>query len=275
MTSEPARTTEDISLQSTSTIVHSIMRFLWLLRRRKTILAAAVVIVGVLGVIYFATAPRVYRATAAVRVRQTSPDAMSVSSMSDRSIQDDMATFQELFRTAVVLQHALEHLDELPPEIKSDDSRQKAVEELAEMLRVNTLRRTEIIEVSCDSEDPQAAVDVINGVVAAYLDYMDRNHRSLTAEMTTLLGTERVELEQRLYDKESELLDAKRQCADFGISEKSQHPLVQNVIKANELLEEVRHRRVELEASLSAPPPHHYVRRRPAAAFVDLGAALG
>lgn len=54
---------------NTSSVVHSAMRFLWLLKRRKTVLLLSMIVTMTLGGLYFATATRTYRAKAASTLR--------------------------------------------------------------------------------------------------------------------------------------------------------------------------------------------------------------
>jgi uncharacterized protein involved in exopolysaccharide biosynthesis len=126
--------------------------------------------------------------------------------------------------------------------------------DLSKMIRASAIRRTSIIEVSADSQQPEAALNVANAVVTAYLEYIDENHKSVTTEVITLLKQERQQLQERLAAKENDLLAAKRGCADFDIDGALNvvHPLIQNVISFNDSLLETRERRIQLEASLAA-----------------------
>lgn len=233
--------------------VHSLVRFFRLLYRRRAIVAYSLAIAGLLGAIYYGTATRVFTATGAVLVRQTGGEG-DVKFSADRSTYAQMATFQHLFTSRVVLEVALQNLKQLPPEISRNLSKEAAIKALRKMLTSRTLRRTSIIEVTAQSEDPASAVRVVNAVVWAYFNYIDQNHRSVSADVIALLKQEREELETRLSQREQELLTAKRNCADFGLSDHQNvvHPLIQNVISLNEVVAETRQKRIELEASLAA-----------------------
>jgi len=234
--------------------VQSLLRFARLLNRRRSIVLYSLAVTALMGAIYYGTATRVYTATGAVLVRQTGGDLNDVGFSADRSTYDQMATFQQLFTSAVVVKGALKNMKQLPPEISHDLSKEAAVGRLKEMLHAKTLRRTSIIELTAHSEDPAAAARVVDAMVKAYLDYIDDNHRSVSAEVITLLKEGRMKVEFRLNEKEQELLAAKRSCADFGLSEHKNvvHPLVQNVISLNEVVAETRQRRIELDTSLAA-----------------------
>ena len=242
------------STLNTSSVVHSLMRFLWLLKRRKTVLMVSMIVSVTLGALYFATATRTFRARAAVLVRITRPDSASVTQSIDRSTQDQMATYERLVTSTVVLERTLDLLTESPPELLREMTHEQMLGRLSKMIRASAIRRTSIIEIAADSREPDAAWNVANAAVTAYLEYIDENHKSVTAEIINLLQQERQQLEERLVVKENELLEAKRGCADFGIDGASNvvHPTIQNVITLNSSLLETRARRIQLEASLTA-----------------------
>ena len=118
---------------ATNNVVHTVMRFLWLLRRRKAYVLGAIGICMILGAIYFTTSTRVYQAKAQILVRQSQTDSSSVRLMADRNTQDQMATFERLLKSTVVLERALANLDRLPPEIPRSATLEDALEEMRDM----------------------------------------------------------------------------------------------------------------------------------------------
>ena len=58
------------STLNTDNAIQSAMRFLWLLRRHRMVLLLSVTVCLALGGLYFATAPRTYRAKGAILVRE-------------------------------------------------------------------------------------------------------------------------------------------------------------------------------------------------------------
>ena len=153
--------------------------------------------------------------------------------------------------SAVVLERALTMLEMLPPEIPRTSTREDAIEELREMLNAQALRRTSIINITCHSEDPEAAVHVVNAVVASYLDYIAEHHKSESIKVVSMLTQERHRLEQQLAMREQQLIQAKQNCSDLGLDGDSGfvHPSIQNVIKYNEALLEIQQRRILLQSS--------------------------
>lgn len=254
MTQEANSTTLPIDSYMGGSVIHSLLHFLWLLRRRKTVVFGSLAVCGMLGMLYYATAARIYRAEAQVVVRLSQPENSTVTLGADRSTQDQMATFQRLFTSAVVLNGGLDKMSQLPPEISPQDTRERAIDLLRENVFASTIRGTSIIDVVCNSRDPAAAAHVVDAIVAAYIEYIDQNHQSVTSELSALLKNGREELEVRLDEVETQLLAARKECADYGMEGKNGvvHPLIHNVIQINEKLTVARQRRVELQSSLAA-----------------------
>ena len=234
-------------------IVHALMRFFWVVRRKKVVVFASLSVVGLLGLLFYSTTTRVYQSKASLLVLNTGADVMSASMSADRSMQDQMATYERLCTSAVVLEGALTRLSKIPPEVR-EKPRNQWVDRLRELLSASTVRRTSIIEIACHSRDAAACVNVLDAMVASYLDFIDRNHKNVAAEIVAVLDTERVELEDRIQQKQKHLLEAKHLGGDLGIQDNTRyvHPLVHRVMQLNESLLEVQQRRVNLDASLGA-----------------------
>lgn len=253
MSNDPRPLTDDTAPPPSSHILHALIRFYWVLRRKTGVLVTSLGIAGLLGLLFYATATRIYQSRASLLVLKTGVDVWSPTMTADRTMQDQMATYERLCTSAVVLQGALQRLNQLPPEV-NHELQGRWVDQLRELLVTKTLRRTSIIEIGCNSRSPNACVRVLNAVVASYLDFIDKNHRTVATEIVSVLDKERIDLERRIAEKQKELLQAKHICGDLGIKEHARyvHPLVQRVVQLNESLLEVRQQRVRLEASMAA-----------------------
>ncbi len=121
-------------------------------------------------------------------------------------------------------------------------------------LSAERVRRTNLIEISCRSKDPRAAESIVAAVVRSYLDFMEKNHRNVSAEIVSILDKERGGIEKRLESKHQELRAVRRQFGDLGLGEDAQavHPAIQRVLAVNETLIQVQQRRWDLQASLAA-----------------------
>lgn len=251
----PADITSEVP--ASAHLVHSAMRFGRTLVLRKHILLAVLIATCLLGAVYYFTAPRIFRATATLLVLQTGPDVLSTSISPDGHRQGMLPTYERLFKSAVVLEGALKRLVNMPPLLRVDLASQPKdqwITILSENLSAKSVRRTNLIEISFRSKNPQAADAVVNAVVDSYLDFIERNHKNVAAEIVTILDKERLQIEDRLMGKERELLASKSRLRDLGFRDgaKFVHPLVQRVVRINEGLVTVQQHRLQLESSLRA-----------------------
>ena len=79
----------------------------------------AVAVAGMLGAFHYLTAPRIYEASASILVTQTGSDITNTS-MNGEVGQSLIPTYERLFSSAVVLEGAIPHIVQLPPEARID-----------------------------------------------------------------------------------------------------------------------------------------------------------
>lgn len=245
----------DGEYRSTAQLVHSLLRLVLAVRYRKNLVAAIFAVAFLLGGLYYVTAPRRYAAKAAMLVSQTSPDRLDTSMTGDDLLrQNTMPTFENMIRSAKVLEGALKNLDPADRVDLADIPKERWIAALQENLSAKTVRSTSILELSCRSKDPRVAVSVVQAVVQSYLDFMDRMHKGTAGEISRMLTKEREEVAEKLGRKQEELLNARRQFADMGFRSdgKTLHPMVQRAVYFNDALIAAQKRRVEREALLAS-----------------------
>ena len=248
----------DTDRRSTEEILHGVVRFLRMLRRRKAYVLASLSICGLLGTVYYLTATRVYEGRASLLITQSGPDVWNMSVAPQRVEQALVPTHGQLFSSAVVLDGALERLATTPPAMRVDFHGLATREDCLELLRANLaaqeVRRTNIIDLTYWSKSPLAAQAVVSAVVESYLEFIKSKHRNVSAEVVKILDTERRDIENRLTARNQELLAKRRHVGDFTTGEGSNalHPMVQRVVRLNETIIEVQKQRLQLQASLAA-----------------------
>ena len=154
---ELANLPNDAQHPTSAHLVHAFVRFLRVARYRKNVIIAALVAVCLLGVLYFATATRVYEAGASLLVLQTGPDVWSTSMTPEDNKHGLMPTYERLFRSDVVLKGALKQLNRSAPEIRVDlasHPKDEWLDVLRNNISTHTIRRTNIIEIRYRSKDP-------------------------------------------------------------------------------------------------------------------------
>nr|NIL98297.1 hypothetical protein [Planctomycetales bacterium]NIP70439.1 hypothetical protein [Planctomycetales bacterium] len=221
---------------------------------RRATLIAILVVVALLSGLYAATATRYYQAQAAILILQNRGDELVPSMAAAMSNQDVMPTYEQLVTKAVVLEEAIarlrpEHLVDLRGE-----PREKWVTTLAGNLKVQSIRRTKLIEIRYRSLDPAVAVAVTQAVIESYLDFIDRTHRGTAREVIDVLRQEKDKVQNSLRDKQTQLLAVRQAAGDIGVRAGGQvlHPVVQTAISLNEALIEAQKQRMEYQATLEA-----------------------
>ncbi len=238
--------------------LHSVLRFGRVVRFRWSLVAATLVAFVLLGLLYHVTAERVYEAHAQLLVQQTGPVVLSQNVPSNVHQQGMLPTYEQLFSSTIVLEGAVQRLNELPDELRLDlldQPRDRWVGQLRRNLTVRSFRMTDIVEIAYRSGSGEAAEAAVNVVLDSYLTFMKDNHRNVAEELVTILQKERRDVERQLLTKEHALLAAKRELGDLGLRDaasKSLHPLVQRVMRVNEALLEVQQTRLQLQASEAA-----------------------
>ena len=241
---------------STTHVVYAALRFLRVVRHRRTIVFTTLVVAGLLGSIYYATAKRLYQAKSSLLVFNNQPEPWKESITQDGHRQGMLPTYEELFYSTKVLNGAIALLSELPPAARIDLTpfpRNKWLDEIRDRLQANTIRATNIIEVSYVSGNPRTAEATVNAIVQSYSDYIEESHRSVVGEIATLLKVDLAKIDKRLKEKTEQLARAKLQAKDLGISNSDVvHPVVQKVDKTHADLVEVQQKRIQLQSSLYA-----------------------
>ncbi|MFV2067875.1 MAG: GumC family protein [Pirellulales bacterium] len=251
---EPADALDVRSDQSASHMVHAAMHFLRVAQLHRQVMIVAFVVMGLLGGLYFATATRLYQAEASLLIISTGGNMLSTSMTAEGAKQEIIPTYCQLLKSAIVLEAAIRSL---PRQHRIDfqtEPREKWVEILEENLSATAVRRTNIIDVRYESRDPEAAVAVVNAVLQAYFDFIDRTHKGTASQIIEVLGREKVELEQRLTERQDALLEAQRSFGDLGIEAGGPivHPLVQRAVRINEALIEALEQRLKAQSTLTA-----------------------
>jgi capsular exopolysaccharide synthesis family protein len=176
--------------------------------------------------------------------------------MSGDGGQNLIPTYEKIFSSAVVLDNAINRIDELPAESRIDFEgvpRKNWKKVLRDNLSAQAARRTTIIGLTYRSKSPAAATAVVRAIMDSYLDFMDKNHRNASVQVAEILKRELDKKEGELAAKQ-ELQRALRRKARFVIHDGTgyMHPIVERAIKLNETLIEVRKKRLQYDGSLVA-----------------------
>ncbi|MCA9027358.1 MAG: polysaccharide biosynthesis tyrosine autokinase [Planctomycetaceae bacterium] len=225
----------------------SLIRFLHVVNRKRMILIYAVTAAVCVGVIYYKRLPRQYSSSASLMIRQVSTDPKLETSLAAHGL---MSSYKQLLLSDPVLISTVEQLDIRPPELAGQNDPSKWPSALRNMLTVSFSSQENILSAKCQSKDPAATVHVLEALTASSSKFMEDFQQDMSLDLVTRLDIERRELEERLFDREGELLKARKECGDISVSEGSDdsHPITQRVAQLSNELTSVRRRRLELES---------------------------
>ena len=121
-------------------------------------------------------------------------------------------------------------------------------------MNASVTRRTNLINVSYRSENPEAAAAVVSSVIQAYLQFVDENHKGTAGEISSLLTDKRDQINQTLDAKQLELQRLRQQVGHLATSSEDQivEPMIQRALRLNEALLGAQEKRVVLQATLSS-----------------------
>ncbi len=244
---------EPVEQPASSDFVFGLLHWLRIARyRRKTILASLFV-AGLLGAIYYMLAPRYYQSTAKLLIIQRSNDQLAMVS-EQQSLDNTMATHQELMTSPVVIQGAL---DNLLPEHRIDlinVAPQSWNDNLAKHLSASTSRKTNFLQVSYRSLSPEAAAGVVSAVVQSYLGFVDGTHKGTASDVLVGLTKGLAEVRSQIAVKQQEIQIRRQQDGSMTIRSDDGiiHPTIQKALHLNEALTAAQEERLTLQRQLES-----------------------
>jgi len=237
---------------SAAQMVHALMRFLLAVRYRKSLLFWSIFVCAVCGAVYFILATRYYGAVAQVLVLEADAESGTPTIASeDRWQRTLMPTHRNLLRSAKVVERAIEQLAEPHRIDLLDVPRDQWVARIQQNLSVVALTNTNILEIRYRSKDPQTAATVVNAVLESYVRFIEDTYQGTAQEILQLLTKEKTQLEARLSEKETQLLELRQALADLGLQAdgRSLHPMVRKAVDLSGKLTEAQTRRLSLEVA--------------------------
>ena len=221
-------------------------------RRPKIIGVLLLVVVAVLGIVPWCVTAQESRgpvdkvltkstpsreATARARLLVVPPETASSYGLDPNAL---MLTYEKLVTSHVVLKDALKRIPEEHRVDLTDFPEDDRVETVRNNLTVRIIRNTSILELQYRSKDPKSAVAVLNAVIYAYVNFLDRTHRNTSLELMEILLKERAAIEKRLRDREEELRELRprvRRKPRTELQEKQQQFVLARMALEEELLE--------------------------------------
>lgn len=237
---------------SAAQMVHSLARFWLAIRYRRNLLLGAIAASVAIGILYLLFATRYYGATAQVLVVEADDERGTPNFASeDRWQRTLMPTHRSILCSSAVVAKAVGKLDAVHRVDLVGKPKDQWVETIQKNLTVRAVQHTNVLELQYRSKEPRAAVAVVDAILDAYMEFIEETYQGAAKEIVTLLTSEKSQLEERLAEKEAQLLALRQEAADLGYQTEGRmtHPLVQRAIDLNSKLMEARTRRISLEVA--------------------------
>ncbi|MCH8045822.1 MAG: polysaccharide biosynthesis tyrosine autokinase [Planctomycetes bacterium] len=255
MTHDTTLPEESNAGQATAHVVHTLYKFLRVVRYRKGTVLAVMGIFLVIGTVYFCAATRYYASSAQLLVVDTSTNSGMNGGRADEAVKRSMmATFVNLLVSQRVVDDAIEHLDKkyLKDDLQ-DVPRGKWVETLQKNLSASSIRGTNILEVRYRSRHPEAAAAIVAAIVDSYLEFMNETHSNAASRAVQVLHVERVKLQKSLAVAIGQHIELSRQTNSMGLDDKTSevHPAVRRVLILNEEFITLTTKRLKVASALA------------------------
>jgi capsular exopolysaccharide synthesis family protein len=231
--------------------VQRVVRLLHLLWRRRLVLASFLAVSLGLGGLYYATAERIFEATAEILVVDAQRESLRTSLVAGRDELTAMATYEKLLASPLVLQQAAALLEPAQKALLGGQDSERVATRIAEALRIRGVRQTNVIELRFRAPQPELTVAVLGAVVQAYARFMEESHKGKAGTLVETLTKEKKLVDAKIQDKQGEYLAIRERVGDLGIKSegKHAHPLVERAIQLNAALVETQKKRLTLQST--------------------------
>jgi len=227
----------------------TLLRTLLILRRRGWILAVVCGVTVALAAVFAAAQPRFYRSEATIEVGPDQP-LVSPDSIGD-PVGGDSLLWANHFGTYVALlrQPGLiaKVLQALPPEtVESYRNSPDPIQKLSQDLEIDTVPSTFLIKVMLDHPTPEKGPDIVNKLVALFIEDANRRLREMKSGALEILSEKALPVMRQKVDESEQLLQTFHEKMGFGDLEGRYDSLLETKKRLGERRSEVRLRKISL-----------------------------
>lgn len=229
-----------------------------LLRRRRNWLIGSVLASLLLGLGYVLLTPRLYRAEAKLQVMKQDPvSGLGDPEQASASMASDALDFNLAVQTQVdVLKSrrlAMDVIGALGLESTPDYAAKKGLLPFAKAkedqatkddnayklfekrLGVESISGTRLISVTFQDRNPKRAAEVVNRLIAGYLDYNYQTRLAATNNATVALSSQLKTMKQSVEEAQAKATDLQQKAGNYGI-EGVDNPVIAKVDQLNNAL---------------------------------------
>ncbi|WP_260705402.1 GumC family protein [Edaphobacter flagellatus] len=200
------------------------------LRKRRWIVIACLLISLVYGIYKAETQPRIYEAFGRIQVRTGSSNEYRVSAIQSSSVEGSkMLTEVAILQSDTLMLTVAREMDlannpdflghPAPVPRASLDTpqvRQQTVHQLQSNLHVSQVPKTDIIRISYTSLSAKLASDIVNKVIAAYVQRSFETRFASTRRVSNWLSSQLDDLKQQVQTSQEHVMDLQKRLGILG-----------------------------------------------------------
>jgi succinoglycan biosynthesis transport protein ExoP len=202
------------------------------LRKRRWVLIIAVLLGLTYGIFRAVSQPKLFEAYGRIQVRSGSSNEYRVSAVGEYSSDSSskMLTEVAILESDSLMLTVARDMDlannpqflaekgPLPVRASLDnaDVRQRIVHRLQSSLRISQVPKTDIIRISCDTQDPKLSADIVNKVISAYMQRSYETRFASTQRVSQWLSSQLDDLKQQVETSQSEMMDLQKRLGILG-----------------------------------------------------------
>lgn len=217
------------------------LRFLKTAQSRKKTLFAFFTVCLALGAAKYVTSTRLYQSQAEVLVLEQGGSVLEKDRGQSRLLTDQMPNFERVFTSDRVLKQTLK---ELPSEFRGDFigvPPSSWLDSFRSRVSISTARRTNVIQVSYRSKDPETAFVVVNLLVSSSLEFLNMMHSDSALDSLKIIRKDLRQTENALRSKHDRQMALTRDSQVlFHSDERVVNVLNEGIIRLNSDLIEAR-----------------------------------
>jgi capsular exopolysaccharide synthesis family protein len=218
-------------------------------RQRWTIFMVTGIILAS-GIIYLIKVVPIYTSSSSLYVEQTGPKLISEYEGVMTRSKNYLNTQGEVIKSTPILAKVIEK-----PEIqqfRTFEQVDNLTTYLKKNLQVDIGKKDDIITVSFDSPYPNEAAQLVNEVVAEYINYHASQKRSTVSEVLRILQKEKVKRDKELSEKFDNLLEFTRENGVTAFEHQGNHIVIQRLSTLSNALTQAQLDTINAKADLEA-----------------------
>jgi capsular exopolysaccharide synthesis family protein len=202
------------------------------LRKRRVVLIVCVLLGLIYGIYKAETQPRMFEAFGRIQVRSGSSNEYRVSAVqgyTGDSAASRMLTEVAILQSDTLMLSVAREMDlannpdflggKAPvPRVSLGDPRvrQSTVHRLQSNLHINLVQKTDIVRISYSSLSPKLAADIVNKVIAAYIQRSYETRFASTQRVSNWLSSQLDDLKQQVQTSQEQLMDLQKRLGILG-----------------------------------------------------------